>query len=79
MLRYDLYHNYDLSMTHYSGTANGTVRVLVQSPEHHTHGLRSLQLLQTYKVHTSPIISVQLTEKFLISCCYQRHVRAWSM
>ena len=35
-----------------SGTANGTVRVLVStcvSPEHHTHGLRSLQLLQTYK------------------------------
>ena len=31
------------------GTANGTVRVLVQSPEHNTYGLRSLQLLQTYK------------------------------
>ena len=30
------------------GTANGTVRVLVQSPEHNTYG-RSLQLLQTYK------------------------------
>ena len=32
------------------GTAAGTVRIMVQSPEHHTHGLRSLQLLQTYKV-----------------------------
>ena len=40
------------------GTANGTVRVLVQSPEHITYGLRSLQLLQTYKVrkkkHVNP-------------------------
>ena len=62
------------------GTANGTVRVLVQSPEHHGHhGLRSLQLLQTYKVHSSPITSVELSEKFLISCCSRRHVRTWSM
>jgi len=61
------------------GTAAGTVRIMVQSPEHHTHGLRSLQLLQTYKVHSSPIVSVELSEKFLITCCQRRHVRTWSM
>lgn len=61
------------------GTANGTVRVLVQSPEHNTYGLRSLQLLQTYKVHCSPIISVELSEKFLISLCRNYHVRTWAV
>lgn len=61
------------------GTANGTVRVLVQSPEYNTYGLRSLQLLQTYKVHCSSIISVQLSEKFLISKCENHHVRTWAV
>lgn len=58
------------------GTKGGTVRVLVQHPETVGHGP---QLFQTFKVHLSPISSVMLSEKFLISTCSKNHIRSWSL
>ncbi|CBY14972.1 unnamed protein product [Oikopleura dioica] len=61
------------------GTRDGTVRVVVQSPGFNKFGLRSLQLLQTYKVHCCPVTSVSLSGRFLISVCASNHVRTWAM
>ncbi len=59
------------------GTSSGVVRVIVQHPETVGHGP---QLFQTFSVHRSPVTSVKLSEKFLVSVCNEyNHVRTWGV
>lgn len=59
------------------GTRNGFIRVIVQHPETVGHGP---QLFQSFTVHTSPVIKVTLSEKYLISVCSEyNHVRTWKV
>ncbi|XP_053214439.1 BTB/POZ domain-containing protein KCTD3-like [Panonychus citri] len=58
------------------GTADGTVRVLIQHPETGGHGP---VLFLTFKVHLHGISSIMLSKSHLISMCSKRHVRTWTM
>ncbi|XP_015786942.1 BTB/POZ domain-containing protein KCTD3-like [Tetranychus urticae] len=58
------------------GTADGTVRVLIQHPETGGHGP---VLFLTFKVHLHGISSIMLSQSHLISMCSKRHVRTWTM
>ena len=59
------------------GTHAGTVRVIVQHPENVGS---APQLFQTFTVHRARVVSVMLSEKYLISvCAEQNHVRTWTV
>ena len=38
-----------------------------------------MNIFHPVKVHCSPIVSVELSEKFLISLCASYHVRTWAV
>lgn len=60
------------------GTKSGIVRVIVQHPE--TAAGQGPQLFQSFSVHTSQIIRISLSEKYLISVCNEfNHVRTWKV
>ena len=58
------------------GTSTGLVRLIVQYPE--TVG-QGPQLYQTFSMHTSPIVDIFLSDKYLVSTCANQHVRTWTV
>ena len=58
------------------GTSTGLVRLIVQYPE--TVG-QGPQLYQTFSMHTTPIVDIFLSDKYLVSTCANQHVRTWTV